>query len=111
VWHEVAEPLRESGRLRPEHAETLAQWCVTVVELRAVTLKIAADGSISVGRLGAMPTAAHRAAVKLRATMLALGKAVGLDPASAARLNSLRSAAAQSESPLAAWKRRHSESA
>jgi len=86
VWSEIEPRLRAAGRLRPEFADTLGNWCATAAELRTLTAVIARDGSTAVGPHGTHPSAAHSAAVRLRGTLLALGKALGLDPASAARL-------------------------
>ncbi len=84
VWHEIEPRLR--ARLRPEHADTLAAWACTAAELRELSVLIARDGSTATGPHGTHPSAAHSAAVRLRGTLLALGKALGLDPASSARL-------------------------
>lgn len=86
VWVEVEPRLRAAGRLRPEHADTLAAWCATAAELRILTVVIARDGSTATGPHGRHPSPEHSAAVRLRGTLLALGKALGLDPASSARL-------------------------
>jgi P27 family predicted phage terminase small subunit len=107
LWREVEPALRQSGRLRSEHTEVLAQWACTVVELRALTLTISKEGSTAPGRLGMAPTAAHRAACKLREVMLSLGKAVGLDPASAARLSTMAQPVSETPSALALWRARH----
>ena len=84
VWSEIEPRLR--ARLRPEHADTLAAWACTAAELRELSVLIARDGSTATGPHGTHPSAAHSAAVRLRGTLLALGKALGLDPASSARL-------------------------
>jgi P27 family predicted phage terminase small subunit len=86
VWHEVEPRLRAAGRLRPEHADTLAAWCCTAAELRELSATIARDGSTATGPHGTHPSAAHAAATRLRGTLLQLGKCLGLDPASSARL-------------------------
>jgi phage terminase small subunit len=85
VWSEIEPLLR--ARLRPEHADTLAAWACTAAELRELSVLIARDGSTATGPHGTHPSAAHSAAVRLRGTLLALGKALGLDPASSARLD------------------------
>jgi len=84
VWQEIEPRLR--ARLRAEHADTLAAWACTAAELRELSVLIARDGSTATGPHGTHPSAAHSAAVRLRGTLLALGKALGLDPASSARL-------------------------
>lgn len=89
VWLEVEPRLRAAGRLRPEHADSLGQWCSCSAELRELAAVIEAEGSTSRGPHGTTPSAAHTAACRLRATMLALGKSLGLDPLSAARLDAL----------------------
>ena len=89
VWLESEPRLRAAGRLRPEHSDTFGQWCSCAAELRELANVIAAEGSTSRGPHGTTPSAAHTAACRLRATMLALGKSLGLDPASAARLDAL----------------------
>ena len=89
VWLEVEPRLRAAGCLRPEHADTLGQWCSCAAELRELSAVIEAEGSTSRGPHGTTPSAAHTAACRLRATMLALGKALGLDPLSAARLSAI----------------------
>ena len=86
VWQEIEPCLRAAGRLRHEHADTLAAWACTAAELRVLSVLIAADGSTASGPHGTHPSAAHSAAVRLRTTLLTLGKALGLDPASSARL-------------------------
>lgn len=93
VWLEVEPLLRAAGRLRPEHSDTLGQWCSCSAELRELVAAIEAEGSTSRGPHGTTPSAAHTAACRLRATMLALGKSLGLDPLSAARLDALSPAA------------------
>ena len=103
VWLEVEPRLRETGRLRPEHADTLGQWCSCAAELRALASVIEAEGSTSRGPHGTTPSAAHAAACRLRATMLALGKSLGLDPLSAARLDALAPAASAELDELEAF--------
>ena len=90
VWHDVEPRLRAAGRLRPEHADTLAAWSCTAAELRVLSVVIARDGSTATGPHGTHPSAAHSAAVRLRGTLLTLGKSLGLDPASSARLEAVR---------------------
>ncbi len=89
VWREHEPRLRAAGRLRPEHADTFGQWCSCAAEARELANVIAAEGSTSRGPHGTTPSAAHVAACRLRATMLALGKSLCLDPASAARLDAM----------------------
>jgi P27 family predicted phage terminase small subunit len=86
IWGEVEPRLRAAGRLRPEYADALAAWCCTAAELRLLSVVIARDGSTATGPHGTHPSAAHSAATRLRGTLLQLGKALGLDPASSARL-------------------------
>jgi len=93
VWHEIEPRLRDAGRLRPEFADTFGNWCATAAELRTLTAVIARDGSTATGPHGTHPSAAHSAAVRLRGTLLTLGKALGLDPASSARLDAMGGAA------------------
>jgi P27 family predicted phage terminase small subunit len=110
VWLEAEPRLRAGGRLRPEHSDTLGQWCSCAAELRELANTIAAEGSTSRGPHGTTPSAAHVAACRLRATMLALGKGLGLDPASAARLDAMPPPAAEEHDEIAAYaaKRRRS---
>jgi len=89
VWGEVEPRLRAAGRLRPEHADALAAWCCTAAELRVLSVLIASEGSTATGPHGTHPSAAHSAAVRLRGALLTLGKALGLDPASSARLDAM----------------------
>ncbi len=89
VWLEVEPRLRASGRLRPEHADTLGQWATCAAELRELAAVIEADGSTARGPHGTTPSAAHTATCRLRAILLALGKSLGLDPMSAARLDAI----------------------
>jgi P27 family predicted phage terminase small subunit len=89
VWHEYEPRLRAAGRLRPEFGDTFAQWCSSAAELRELSAVVARDGSVATGPHGTHPSAAHSAAVRLRGTLLALGKALGLDPASSARLEAM----------------------
>ena len=86
VWREIEPALRAAGRLRPEHGDTFAAWVCTAAELRELSVVIARDGSAATGPHGTHPSAAHSAAVRLRGTLLQLGKGLGLDPASASRL-------------------------
>ena len=110
VWLEAEPRLRAGGRLRPEHSDTLGQWCSCAAELRELANVIAAEGSTSRGPHGTTPSAAHTAACRLRATMLALGKSLGLDPASAARLDAMPSRPAEERDEIAEYaaKRRRS---
>jgi P27 family predicted phage terminase small subunit len=110
VWLEAEPRLRAGGRLRPEHSDTLGQWCSCAAELRELVNAIAAEGSTSRGPHGTTPSAAHTAACRLRATMLALGKSLGLDPASAARLDAMPSRPAEERDEIAEYaaKRRRS---
>lgn len=103
VWLEVEPRLRSAGRLRPEHADTLGQWCSCAAELRELSAVIEAEGSTSRGPHGTTPSAAHTAACRLRATMLSLGKALGLDPLSDARLSALVPAASGEVDELEAF--------
>jgi P27 family predicted phage terminase small subunit len=89
VWAEYEPRLRAASRLRPEHGDTFAAWVCTAAELRELAVVIARDGSTATGPHGTHPSAAHSAAVRLRTTLLALGKALGLDPASSARLEAM----------------------
>jgi P27 family predicted phage terminase small subunit len=89
VWNEVEPRLRAAGRLRHEHGDTFAAWCCTAAELRELSAVLAREGSTATGPHGTHPSAAHSAAVRLRGTLLALGKALGLDPASSARLEAI----------------------
>jgi P27 family predicted phage terminase small subunit len=86
VWHEVEPRLRAACRLRHEHGDTLAAWCCTASELRALSVVIARDGSTATGPHGRHPSPEHAAAMRGRTVLLTLGRALGLDPASAARL-------------------------
>lgn len=89
VWREYEPRLRAAGRLRPEFGDTFGQWCTSAAELRELAAVIARDGSTATGPHGTHPSAAHSAAVRLRTAFLALGKALGLDPASSARLEAM----------------------
>ena len=89
VWQEIEPRLRAAGRLRHEHADTLAAWACTAAELRVLSVVIARDGSTAAGPHGTHPSAAHSAAVRLRGTLLTLGTALGLDPTSSARLEAV----------------------
>lgn len=89
VWHEIEPRLRAADRLRPEHADTLAAWACTAAELRALSAEIATEGSTAVGPHGEHPSAAHSAAVRLRGSLVTLGRCLGLDPASSARLDAM----------------------
>jgi P27 family predicted phage terminase small subunit len=101
VWREHEPRLRAAGRLRPEHSDTFGQWCSCAAEARELANVVAAEGSTSRGPHGTTPSAAHVAACRLRATMLALGKSLGLDPASAARLDAMPPAAGEERDELA----------
>lgn len=86
IWADVEPRLRVSGLLRPEHSELLAAWCQTAAELRMLAVGIDRDGITAIGPQGNCQSAAHATAARLRALLLVLGKAVGLDPSSASRL-------------------------
>jgi P27 family predicted phage terminase small subunit len=101
VWLEAEPRLRAAGRLRPEHADALGQWCSCAAEARELANVVAAEGSTSRGPHGTTPSAAHTAACRLRSTMLALGKSLGLDPASAARLDAMPPPAGEERDELA----------
>jgi P27 family predicted phage terminase small subunit len=103
VWLEAEPRLRAAGRLSPEHSDTFGQWCSSAAELRSLSNVIAAEGSTSRGPHGTTPSAAHTAACRLRATMLALGKSLGLDPLSAARLDALASPASPEADAVSAF--------
>ena len=94
VWAEYEPRLRAASRLRPEHGDTFAAWVCTAAELRELAVVIAREGSTATGPHGTHPSAAHSAAVRLRGTLLTLGKALGLDPASSARLEAMGGPAA-----------------
>ena len=87
IWAEVEPRLRDAGRLRPEHEELLAAWVCTAAELRELSATIAAVGSVATGPHGRHPSPEHSAAQRARATLLAIGKVMGLDPISAGRLD------------------------
>ncbi len=82
--------LRTKGRIAPEHAVVLAQWASTAAELAALSREIAEGGSTVRGPHGLTVRPAAQHAVKLRASLTTLGKSLGLDPASAARFESLQ---------------------
>ena len=103
VWLEAEPRLRAAGRLRPEHSDTLGQWCSCAAELRELANVIAAEGSTSRGPHGTTPSAAHVAACRLRATMHTLGKSLGLDPASAARLDAMPPPASEEHDAIAEY--------
>jgi len=103
VWSEIEPCLR--ARLRPEHADTLANWCATAAELRALAAVIARDGSTATGPHGTHPSPAHTAAMRARSVLLALGRPLGLDPASAARLEAGRPPADDPRDEVAAYAR------
>ena len=82
--------LRAKGRIAPEHATVFAQWASTAAELAALSREIAESGSTVRGPHGLTVRPAAQHAVKLRASLTTLGKSLGLDPASAARFESLQ---------------------
>jgi P27 family predicted phage terminase small subunit len=84
VWRETEPHLRQAGRLRPEHADSLAQWCATAAELRHLAVAIDRDGPLTEN---GSPSPAVKLAARLRSVMLLTGRSLGLDPASAARLD------------------------
>jgi phage terminase small subunit len=83
VWQRT-EPLIR-GRLRPEHATTLGAWCRTAAELDRLDRQIAVEGLTAEGPHGPVVSPAANLAAKLRGTLLALGKSLGLDPSSVIR--------------------------
>jgi len=103
VWDETEPRLRTAGRLQPEHADILGNWCATAAELRALAPVLAREGSTATGPHGTHPSAAHSAAVRLRGTLLVIGKALGLDPASSARLEALGAPVGDADDLLAAF--------
>lgn len=87
----TTEPLlRAKGRIATEHAVVLAQWASTAAELATLSREIAKEGSTVRGPHGLTVRPAAQHAVKLRASLTTLGKSLGLDPASAARFESLQ---------------------
>ena len=86
VWAEVEPQLRAAGRLRPEHSDTLANYCCTAAELRALSAEIAENGSVYEGPHGRCPSAEHSCVTRLRGTLLALAKSLGMTADSAARM-------------------------
>jgi len=86
VWAEVEPGLRAAGRLRPETADTLANYCCTAAELRVLSAEIAENGSVYEGPHGRCPSAEHSAAVRLRSTLLSLAKSLGMTADSRLRL-------------------------
>jgi P27 family predicted phage terminase small subunit len=105
VWAEVEPALRAAGRLRPEHSDTLANYCCTASELRSLSSIIAASGSTYEGPHGRCPSAEHSAAARLRTTLLSLAKALGLTPDSAARLDAGRGPGDDPADEVAAYAR------
>lgn len=89
IYLENEPRLRAKGRLAPEHAIVLAQWASTAAELATLSREIAEEGSTVRGPQGLTVRPAAQHAVKLRASLTSLGKSCGLDPASAARFESL----------------------
>lgn len=106
VWMETEPRLRASGRLLAEHSEVFGQWCAAAAELRGLVRRVEAEGSVATGPHGATPSAAHTAASRLRTNLLTLGKALGLDPLSAARLETMPRPAAQQASAVQLWRER-----
>jgi P27 family predicted phage terminase small subunit len=105
IWGEVEPRLRAAGRLRAEHSDALANWCATAAELRALAAVIARDGSTATGPHGRHPSPEHSAAMRARSVLLSLGRALGLDPASAARLEAGRPPADDPGDEVAAYAR------
>ena len=102
VWLEVEPRLRQAGRLRPEHADGLAQFCCTSAELRALAVTIANEGVVTPD---GSPTGAAKHAARLRVVLLTQGKALGCDPSSATRLDQQPPPHAEEENPLVAFAR------
>ena len=90
LFHQTEPLLRAKGRIAPEHSVVLAQWASTAAELAALSREIAEQGSTVRGPHGLTVRPAAQHAVKLRASLTTLGKSLGLDPASAARFESLQ---------------------
>jgi len=84
VWVETEPHLRLAGRLRAEHADILAQWCATAAELRHLAVAIDRDGPLTDS---GSPSPAVKLAARLRSVLLLTGRSLGLDPASASRLD------------------------
>jgi phage terminase small subunit len=72
--------------LRPEHADVFGQWCAVAAELRQLAGVLADSGSVASGPHGRHPSPEHAAAMRARSVLLALGRGLGLDPASEARM-------------------------
>jgi len=84
VWAETEPHLRLAGRLRPEHGDSLASWCQTAAELRHLAVVIDRDGPLTDS---GSPSPAVKLAARLRSVLLLTGRSLGLDPASATRLD------------------------
>ena len=84
VWRETEPHLRLAGRLRPEHADSLASWCQTAAELRHLAQVVDRDGPLTDS---GSPSPAVKLAARLRGVLLLTGRSLGLDAASAARLD------------------------
>lgn len=106
VWEEIEPSLRLAGRLRPEHADCLAQYCGTVAELRALTVAIASEGLTT--DTGSIAQVAKHAA-RLRGVMILQGRSLGLDPTSAAKLDAAPSPDTGEFDPLKEFARKRDD--
>jgi phage terminase small subunit len=107
VWREVAPHLAASGRLTPITAETFAAWCCTASELRRLAVEIDGGALTTAGPHGPVPSAAVSAASRLRTVLVAVGKGLGLDAASDARIGTSGRNQKREPTALEAWRIRH----
>lgn len=99
VWRETEPALRQAGRIGPEHADLLGQYCSVVAELRHLSRLVAAEGPVVAGSA----TAAVKLAARLRGTLAVLARSLALDVAVAARLDTLPQAADEGPDLLQAF--------
>ena len=85
-WHEHADTLIASGRLRPEFAQTFGLLAVMIAECRDMSDRVKAEGDLLPTRRGSRPNPLCRMIRDRRRDIVALLREFGLTPVSDARV-------------------------
>lgn len=85
-WHEHADTLIASGRLRPEFAHTFGLLAVMIAECREMTDRLKAEGALLPTRRGSRPNPLCRMIRDRRRDIVTLLREFGLTPISDARM-------------------------
>lgn len=87
-WHEHADKLIATGRLRPEFAQTFGLLAVMIAECRDMTDRVKTEGALLPTRRGSRPNPLCRMLRDRRRDIVTLLREFGLTPASDARVPS-----------------------